>query len=105
MSSSKAARPLSASRNVSGFSKGRSAVRMTRLLAALALIPLSGCSIAAVDYGDIRHADYVADPRCTPQPGAAVDGEALPYFFAPKIGRASGRERVVQYGLISVVAV
>jgi pimeloyl-ACP methyl ester carboxylesterase len=55
---------------------------MTRLLAALALIPLSGCSIAAVDYGDIRHADYVADPRCTPQPGAAVDGEALPYFFA-----------------------
>ena len=55
---------------------------MTRLLAILALAPLSGCSIAAVDYGKIRHADYVADPRCTAQPGAAVDGEALPYFFA-----------------------
>src|SRR3546814_3599206 len=55
---------------------------MTRLCAALVLAPLSGCSIAAVDYGEIRHAEYVADPRCTPQPGAAVDGEALPYFFA-----------------------
>ena len=55
---------------------------MTRLCAALVLAPLSGCSIAAVDYGEIRHAEYVADPRCTPQPGTAVDGEALPYFFA-----------------------
>jgi len=43
---------------------------------------LAGCSIAAVDYGKIRHADYVADPRCMAEPGAVVDGEALPYFFA-----------------------
>jgi len=58
------------------------AVPMKRLFAALVLAPLSGCSIAAVDYGKVRHADYVADPRCTAQPGASVDGEALPYFFA-----------------------
>jgi len=57
-------------------------MRTKSLLATLALVPLSGCSIAAVDYGKIRHADYVADPRCAPQPGATVDGEALPYFFA-----------------------
>ena len=55
---------------------------MTRLFAVLALVPLSGCSIAAVDYGKVRHAEYVADPRCTAQAGAVVDGEALPYFFA-----------------------
>jgi esterase/lipase superfamily enzyme len=55
---------------------------MTRLLAALATVALSGCSIAAVDYGKIRHAEYVADPRCEAQPGAVVDAEALPYFFA-----------------------
>ncbi|MGV3730677.1 MAG: alpha/beta hydrolase [Sphingopyxis sp.] len=47
-----------------------------------AALALSGCSIAAVDYGKIRHADYVADPRCNAQPGAVVDGDALPYFFA-----------------------
>lgn len=57
-------------------------MRTKSLLATLALVPLSGCSIAAVDYGKIRHADYVADPRCAAQPGATVDGEALPYFFA-----------------------
>jgi esterase/lipase superfamily enzyme len=51
------------------------------LLAALAFLSLSGC-IAAVDYGKVRHAEYVADPRCTAQPGAVVDGEALPLFFA-----------------------
>ena len=51
-------------------------------VASCAALTLSGCSIAAVDYGEIRHADYVADPRCTPQPGAVVDGEALPFFFA-----------------------
>lgn len=43
---------------------------------------LAGCSIAAVDYGKVRHTEYVADPRCTAQPGAVVDGDALPYFFA-----------------------
>lgn len=53
-----------------------------RLTAACgAALALSACSIAAVDYGKIRHADYVAEPRCDAQPGAVVDGEALPYFF------------------------
>ncbi|HMO76888.1 MAG TPA: alpha/beta hydrolase [Sphingopyxis sp.] len=49
--------------------------------AIFAALTLTGC-ITPVDYGDIRHADYVADPRCTAQAGAAVDGEALPLFFA-----------------------
>lgn len=58
-------------------------IPVRRLAAACgAALALSGCSIAAVDYGKIRHADYVADPRCTAQPGAIVDGTALPYFFA-----------------------
>ena len=51
---------------------------LTLLLAALTL---SGC-ITPVDYGKVRHADYVADPRCTAQPGAPVDEAALPLFFA-----------------------
>jgi len=53
-----------------------------RLMVAAMSAMLAGCSIAAVDYGPVRHADYVADPRCTAQPGAPVDGDALPYFFA-----------------------
>lgn len=53
-----------------------------RLTVAALSAMLAGCSIAAVDYGPVRHADYVADPRCTAQPGAPVDGSALPYFFA-----------------------
>ena len=57
-------------------------MRMPRHLAvAFAALPLAGC-ITPVDYGKIRHADYVADPRCTAQPGAAVDGDAMPLFFA-----------------------
>lgn len=52
-----------------------------RLLAASAAFALSGC-ITPVEYGKIRHADYVADPRCTAQPGAPVDDAALPLFFA-----------------------
>ena len=58
-------------------------MRLRHLTVAFgAALTLSGCSIAAVDYGKIRHADYVADSRCTAQPGAAVDDAALPYFFA-----------------------
>ena len=57
-------------------------IPVRHLLVALAALALSGCSIAAVDYGEVRHADYVADPRCTAQPGAPIDGEALPLFFA-----------------------
>lgn len=55
---------------------------MRRLTVAAVALAVSGCSLAAVDYGPVRHADYVADPRCTAQPGAVVDGEALPLFFA-----------------------
>ena len=52
-----------------------------RLAVALAALALSGC-ITPVDYGDVRHADYIADPRCTAQPGAPVDEAALPLFLA-----------------------
>lgn len=55
---------------------------MKKLAAVLGSLVLTGCIITPVDYGKVRHADYVADPRCTAQPGAAVDGEALPLFFA-----------------------
>lgn len=51
------------------------------LMVAAAALSLSGC-IAAVDYGKVRHADYVAAPRCDPPPGAVVDEAALPLFFA-----------------------
>lgn len=51
-----------------------------RWLAAFAVLPLAAC-ISPVNYGKVRHADYVADPRCTAQAGAPVDGEALPLFF------------------------
>ena len=53
--------------------------RLSGAAAALAALSLAGC-IAPVDYGKIRHAAYVADPRCDPKPGAPVDGEALPLF-------------------------
>ncbi|MFN4357816.1 alpha/beta hydrolase [Sphingopyxis alaskensis] len=57
-------------------------MRARQLAAACgAALALSGCSIAAVDYGKIRHAEYVADQRCDAQPGAVVDGAALPHFF------------------------
>ncbi|ALH81635.1 alpha/beta hydrolase [Sphingopyxis macrogoltabida] len=56
-------------------------MRTTPFLSILTALLLGGC-ITPVDYGKVRHADYVADPRCTAQPGAAVDGEALPLFFA-----------------------
>ena len=56
-------------------------MRTKILIAALGSLALSGC-ITPVKYGKVRHADYVADPRCTAQPGAAVDGATLPLFFA-----------------------
>lgn len=52
-----------------------------RLVVALTALLLGGC-ITPVDYGKVRHADYVADPRCTAQPGAPVDEAGLPLFFA-----------------------
>jgi len=56
------------------------AMRIRAAAAGLAMLALAGC-ITPVDYGKVRHADYVADPRCTAQAGAVVDGEALPLFF------------------------
>ncbi|MBL0916248.1 MAG: hypothetical protein IBJ13_12290, partial [Sphingopyxis sp.] len=49
-------------------------------LASLGALALTGC-VTPVDYGKIPHAAYVADPRCTGQPGATVDEAALPLFF------------------------
>ena len=54
---------------------------LRHLAVACTALLLSGCAVA-VDYGKVRHADYVADPRCTAAPGAAVDEAALPLFFA-----------------------
>jgi esterase/lipase superfamily enzyme len=57
-------------------------VTLVRHLAvASAALALGGCVVTPVDYGKVPHAAYVADPRCTAQPGAAVDEAALPLFF------------------------
>ncbi len=53
---------------------------LRHLAVASAALMLAGC-IAPVDYGKVRHADYVADPRCSAEAGAAVDEAALPLFF------------------------
>ena len=55
-------------------------MRTRHLMVASAALVLAGC-VTPVDYGKVRHADYVADPRCTAQPGAAVDEAVLPLFF------------------------
>lgn len=55
-------------------------MRPRHLMVAAAVLALPGC-ISPVGYGKVRHADYIADPRCTAQAGAAIDGEALPLFF------------------------
>jgi esterase/lipase superfamily enzyme len=77
-----------------------------RLWVALAALALAGCA-TGVDYGPVRHADYVADARCTPDPGAPVDDAALPLFFAtsrlpdcrsPEIVLLSHRGDRVRYG-------
>lgn len=53
---------------------------LRHLAVALVALLLAGC-ITPVDYGDVRHSAYVADPRCTAQPGAPVDAGAMPLFF------------------------
>jgi esterase/lipase superfamily enzyme len=55
-------------------------MRPRHLMVAAAMLALPGC-ISPVGYGKVRHADYIADPRCTAQAGATIDGEALPLFF------------------------
>lgn len=42
---------------------------------------LAGC-IAPVKYGEIRHADYVANDRCDPAADAPVTASDKPFFFA-----------------------
>lgn len=55
-------------------------MRPRHLMVAAAVLALPGC-ISPVGYGKVRHADYIADPRCTARAGATIDGEALPLFF------------------------
>lgn len=57
-------------------------MKISRLiLAASAALALSGC-ISPVSYGDIRHSEFIADPRCDPQPGQAASiHEAQTLFF------------------------
>lgn len=52
---------------------------LRHLMVASAALTLAGC-IGPVDYGKIRHAEYVADARCAAVAGAPVDGDALPLF-------------------------
>ena len=56
--------------------KRTSAVKLILLVMPLWL---AGC-ISAVDYGDVRHADYVANGRCDPGP-EAVAASYKPFFF------------------------
>lgn len=79
---------------------------LRHLMVASAALALTGC-VTPVDYGKIPHAAYVADPRCTAQPGAAVDDAALPLFFVTSrlpdcrtdpIGLINHRGDTVRYG-------
>ena len=53
---------------------------MRHLWVAPVALTLAGC-ITPVDYGKVRHADYVAPPRCTADAGTPVEEAALPLFF------------------------
>ncbi|MEW4467502.1 alpha/beta hydrolase [Parasphingorhabdus sp. JC815] len=55
--------------------------RTSALKLLLLVMPLwlAGC-ISAVDYGEIRHSDYVANGRCDPGPEAVTAGDK-PFFF------------------------
>jgi esterase/lipase superfamily enzyme len=56
------------------------------LVTALAALTLGGC-ISPVSYGDIRHGEYVADPRCDPQPGnpTSINGSQLLFFVTSRL--------------------
>jgi esterase/lipase superfamily enzyme len=56
------------------------------LLMVGASLTLGGC-ISPVAYGDIRHGEYVADPRCDPQPGDAtsINGSQLLFFVTSRL--------------------
>jgi esterase/lipase superfamily enzyme len=56
------------------------------LLAVGGALTLSGC-ISPVSYGEIRHGEYVADPRCDPQPGAptSINGSQQLFFVTSRL--------------------
>ena len=66
-------------------------MRPRHLMVAATALTLSGC-ISPVDYGKIRHTDYVADPRCAAQPGATVDEVAnlVVYTCSPLASATTG---------------
>lgn len=62
-------------------------MRLSRLfLAASGALTLSGC-ISPVAYGDIRHGEYVADPRCDPQLGepSSINGSQTLFFVTSRL--------------------
>ncbi len=62
-------------------------MKPSRLItAAIAAFSLSGC-VSAVSYGDVPHQDYVADPRCDPQPGNApsINGSQTLFFVTSRL--------------------
>lgn len=63
------------------FKHGPHRALRTGIPVVVTALALAGCA-ATVDYGKIPHANYVADARCAPQPGATIDSAALPLFFA-----------------------
>lgn len=62
-------------------------MRLSRLfLAAASALTLSGC-ISPVAYGDIRHGEYVADPRCDPEIGnpTSINGSQTLFFVTSRL--------------------
>lgn len=83
--------------------------RHSAWMAPLAALSLTGC-ITPVDYGDVPHADYVADARCSPKAGEQIDSAALPLFFVtsrlpdcrtPAITLTRHRGYTLRYGRIA----
>lgn len=48
--------------------------------ASLLLCLLAAGCISPVDYGKIRHSEYVAHPRCAPEKSSSIDASNLPFF-------------------------
>jgi esterase/lipase superfamily enzyme len=76
------------------------------LVAVVLAFILTGCA-ATVDYGKIRHSEFVANSRCDPAPGTAVDADALPLFVVttrlpdcrtPTVRMLSHRADHIRYG-------
>ncbi len=54
-------------------------MQFVRAISLLFLLALTGC-ISGIKYGDVPHAQFVSDPRCSGAPDAAVKPEDLPLF-------------------------